>query len=82
MRVTGFIQEAPCLRFIGRQGNVSDHFGEKLEGAFVQEAVRGDLNRLIPIPPPVPGPAVGLRIGGGTIGIAVAELATIPFWTI
>jgi hypothetical protein len=40
VRVTGFIQEAPCLRFIGREGNVSDLFGEKLHGAFVGEVIR------------------------------------------
>jgi hypothetical protein len=39
VRVTGFIQEAPCLRFIGREGNVSDLFGEKLQGAFVEEVI-------------------------------------------
>ena len=40
VRVAGFIQEAPCLRFIGREGNVSDLFGEKLQGAFVGEVIR------------------------------------------
>ena len=40
VRVTGFIQGAPCLRFIGREGNVSDLFGEKLQGAFVDGVVR------------------------------------------
>ncbi len=39
VRVTGFIGEAPCLRFIAREGNVSDLFGEKLSGWFVQQAV-------------------------------------------
>ncbi len=40
VRVTGFVQATPCLRFIGREGNVSDLFGEKLHGTFVQDAVR------------------------------------------
>ncbi len=40
VRVTGFIQGAPCLRFIGREGNVSDLYGEKLQGAFVDGVVR------------------------------------------
>jgi hypothetical protein len=40
VRVTGFIQGAPCLRFLGREGNVSDLFGEKLQGSFVDGVVR------------------------------------------
>ena len=43
VRVTGFIKNAPCLRFIGREGNVSDLFGEKLQGAFVQEIIHRTL---------------------------------------
>jgi hypothetical protein len=39
VQVTGFLHEAPCLRFLAREGNVSDHFGEKLSGCFVQQAV-------------------------------------------
>jgi len=39
VRVTGFIQDAPCLRFIGREGNVPDLFGEKLQGTFVEEVI-------------------------------------------
>lgn len=30
VRVTGFYRECPLLRFLGRSGVVSDHFGEKL----------------------------------------------------
>jgi hypothetical protein len=40
VRVTGFIQDAPCLRFIGRESNVSDLFGEKLQGTFVEGVIR------------------------------------------
>jgi hypothetical protein len=40
IRVTGFIGNAPCLRFVGREGNVSDLFGEKLHGDFVGKTVR------------------------------------------
>ena len=40
VRVTGSIQGAPCLRFLGREGNVSDLFGEKLQGSFVDSVVR------------------------------------------
>jgi len=43
LQVTGFLGEAPCLRFIGREGNISDHFGEKLTGWFVQQAVARSL---------------------------------------
>jgi len=37
--VTGFAGGAPCLRFLGREGNISDLFGEKLSGTTVAEAV-------------------------------------------
>ena len=40
VRVTGFIQDAPCLRFIGREGAVSDLFGEKLQATFVEGVIR------------------------------------------
>jgi len=40
VRVTGLIEDAPCLRFIGREGNVSDLFGEKLQGVFVEGVIR------------------------------------------
>ena len=43
LQVTWFIDEAPCVRFVGREGNVSDHFGEKLTGSFVQQAVARSL---------------------------------------
>ncbi len=42
VQVTGFIEEAPCFRFVGREGNVSDLFGEKLNGLFVGQLV-GDI---------------------------------------
>lgn len=40
VRVTGFIHDTPCLRFLGREGNTSDLFGEKLNGIFVEQLVR------------------------------------------
>jgi hypothetical protein len=43
VQVTGFLGEAPCLRFLAREGNISDHFGEKLSGCFVQQAVARSL---------------------------------------
>ncbi len=39
IRVTGFAQDTPCLRFVGRGNLVSDLFGEKLHGAFVQQVI-------------------------------------------
>ena len=45
VRVTGFILDAPCFRFLGREGNVSDLFGEKLQGVFVEEVIRRVLAR-------------------------------------
>jgi len=43
VQVTGFIDDAPCLRFLGREGNYSDLVGEKLNGLFVQQAVSRSL---------------------------------------
>jgi hypothetical protein len=40
VRVTGFVQDTPCLRFIGRENLVSDLFGEKLHGSFVENVIR------------------------------------------
>jgi hypothetical protein len=39
VRVTGFIGATPSLQFVGRSGNVSDLFGEKLSEAFVATAI-------------------------------------------
>jgi hypothetical protein len=39
VRVTGFENECPLLRFIGKENNVSDHFGEKLNELHVQAAL-------------------------------------------
>ena len=45
IQVAGFLGRTPSLRFIGRSGNVSDLFGEKLSEMFVakviQEALAG-----------------------------------------
>lgn len=46
VQVTGFIGQTPSLRFLGRAGNVSDLFGEKLSEAFVTGAIRETLNTL------------------------------------
>ncbi|HEY0371565.1 MAG TPA: GH3 auxin-responsive promoter family protein, partial [Thermoanaerobaculia bacterium] len=39
VEVTGFLKQAPILRFIGRANHVSDHFGEKLHEIFVRECL-------------------------------------------
>ena len=40
VQVTGFIGQTPTLRFLARNGNVSDLFGEKLSEAFATEAIQ------------------------------------------
>jgi hypothetical protein len=40
VQVTGFIGQTPSLQFLGRSGNLSDLFGEKLSEAFVSEAIQ------------------------------------------
>jgi hypothetical protein len=37
--VTGRMHNTPCLKFLGRAGNVSDQCGEKLSAAFVANAL-------------------------------------------
>jgi len=43
IQVTGFLHKTPSLRFIGRSGNLSDLFGEKLSEAFVARTVQKTL---------------------------------------
>jgi GH3 auxin-responsive promoter len=50
VRVTGFLQNVPSLRFLGRTGNVSDRFGEKLSEAFVTCVIQ-ELIANLPSPP-------------------------------
>jgi hypothetical protein len=40
VRVTGHLDETPCLKFLGRNASVSDRFGEKLSEVFAAEALR------------------------------------------
>lgn len=42
--VTGFYHEAPCIRFLGRSGIVSDSVGEKLHAEHVEEII-GNITR-------------------------------------
>jgi hypothetical protein len=46
VQITGFIGQTPSLRFLGRSGNVSNLFGEKLAEAFVTEAIQETLATL------------------------------------
>lgn|GEM_PF-307580 len=39
VRVVGHVGDAPCLRFLGRAGTVSDLVGEKLSGDFVTRVI-------------------------------------------
>jgi hypothetical protein len=43
VQVSGFIGRTPSLRFLGRGGNVSDLFGEKLSEEFVTRAIQDTL---------------------------------------
>jgi hypothetical protein len=40
VEATGFVGNTPSLRFMGRVGNVSDRFGEKLSEHFVAQAIQ------------------------------------------
>lgn len=42
--VDGFMARTPSLRFVGRQGNVSDRFGEKLSEEFVVNSLQEIFN--------------------------------------
>jgi hypothetical protein len=46
VRVTGFLNRTPTLRFVGRVGNVSDRSGEKLSEFFVAEIVQRNVLQL------------------------------------
>jgi hypothetical protein len=39
VRVVGMVENTPCLKFLGRVGNVSDQSGEKLSALFVANAL-------------------------------------------
>jgi len=80
VKVTGFIQDAPCVRFVGREGNVSDLFGEKLQGNFVEDVVRRALSQqdikprfflLAPVTGAMPKPAYTLFLDTESILDAV-----------
>jgi hypothetical protein len=43
IQVESFLDKTPSLRFIGRSGNISDLFGEKLSETFVAKAIQQSL---------------------------------------
>ncbi|HTL31458.1 MAG TPA: GH3 auxin-responsive promoter family protein [Tepidisphaeraceae bacterium] len=45
VRVEGFVDATPSLRFVGREDRVVDRFGEKLSEGFVGQAIRETLVR-------------------------------------
>jgi hypothetical protein len=45
VEVTGFYQDIPSLRFIGKADNVSDYYGEKLNEAFVADCLEAVFTR-------------------------------------
>ncbi|HTL18233.1 MAG TPA: GH3 auxin-responsive promoter family protein, partial [Patescibacteria group bacterium] len=48
--VTGFLERTPNLKFLGRKGNVSDRFGEKLSESFVNGVVQELIDDLPSLP--------------------------------
>lgn len=50
IEVVGHVRECPLIRFIGRQGYISDWFGEKLNEAFVAGVLRESFEacRIVP----------------------------------
>jgi len=71
VRVTGFIGRTPSLEFLGRVGNVSDLFGEKLSEKFVSTAIEqtiahcGATARFVLLAPDEDERAYTLYIEGG-----------------
>jgi GH3 auxin-responsive promoter len=48
VRVTGFLNKTPCIRFIGKEDGISDLYGEKLSDSFVAEILAPLLAELAP----------------------------------
>jgi hypothetical protein len=48
VRVSGFARRTPMLDFLGREGGISDLCGEKLNPAFVQNAIGGLRSSILP----------------------------------
>jgi len=46
VEVTGFYRQAPSLSFLGKEDNVSDHYGEKLDETFVANCLQAVFVRL------------------------------------
>jgi len=50
IQVVGFVEQCPLIRFIGREGHVSDWFGEKLTDAYVSGVLKDAVARAGVIP--------------------------------
>jgi hypothetical protein len=46
VEVIGFVGKTPSLRFLGRVGNISDRFGEKLSEHFVAQAIQDTIGAM------------------------------------
>jgi hypothetical protein len=46
--VTEYLHETPCVKFIGRTGNMSDRFGEKLSDGFVGKVIQNVVSMYSP----------------------------------
>lgn len=46
VEVTGFYRQVPSLSFLGKEDNVSDHYGEKLDESFVAHCLQAVFGRL------------------------------------
>jgi hypothetical protein len=50
VRVNGFVERTPSMRFMGRKGNISDLCGEKLSESFVATAIQKVTASMNPAP--------------------------------
>ena len=50
VQVTGLVDNTPALRFLGRAGNISDRFGEKLSEQFATQAIHAITANLTSLP--------------------------------
>lgn len=80
VRVEGFLERTPCLRFVGKEDGVSDLRGEKLNGAFVAEVLEELLGSRSPAfsmlaPDPLPGGAAGYTLYLEVSGALPPDLA-------
>lgn len=80
VRVEGFLERTPCLRFLGKEDRVSDLRGEKLDEGFVAGALEEVLGSCSPAfamlaPDPLPDAAPGYTLYVEAAGDVVPDLA-------